>query len=396
MTMTLLADVPAAARALRVALDGRTTPELATLIGAVDGDGAAWRRACAHTWREPTLRARLATAPGLRSAVRRAAVGADLGPAIVDLLAQRVVAARAEAALMVNDGQRLWLSDVLFDELAFDLEMDCAGGVPGDGESCPPRTRWRRFLAWAADGAAIARGFVAHPRWPGSFPAWALPASSPSLKPLIAALRRQPAGPAHAGARLGLVEWWREGLPAAPSLSDWDDAAVPASIDAWQRARGREPWLATASLMARVPAEDALAALAGIVRAFVDHVLAAATREGDALLLPGLRRGAPVVRARRRGAALALEAEGLAGILTWLGLAPARYDLRRGAGCWDFASLAWCGWSDLITAGHWRPVAIDPPHQWIALGQVADGWNPAVVAPATARCAMCLDATPLE
>ncbi|HYE08275.1 MAG TPA: hypothetical protein VEL07_22365 [Planctomycetota bacterium] len=393
---TLLDDVPAAARALRTALEGRAAPELATLIGAVDGDGAAWRRACVHAWREPALRACLATAPGLRSAVRRAAVGAELGPAIVDLLAQRVVARRPEAALMINDGVRLWLSDLLFDELAFDLEMDCAGGVPGDPEACPPRTRWRRFLAWAGASVAPARGVVAHPRWPGCFPAWGLASTSPALKPLIAALRSHPAGPARAGARVGLVDWWAGRLPAAMALAEWDDAAMPASVDAWQRARARDPWLATASLLARVPAADALCALAGAVRAFVEHALAGATRDGDDLVLPGLRRGAPVVRARRIGAALALEAEGLAGMLSWLGLVPARYDLRRGMACWDFASLLWCGWFDLIAAGHWLPVVIAPPQRWIALGPPAAAWMPAVIPAPDTRCAMCLDAAPLD
>nr|MBA3939345.1 hypothetical protein [Planctomycetota bacterium] len=78
----------------------------------------------------------------------------------------------------------------------------------------------------------------------------------------------------------------------------------------------------------------------------------------------------PLHLARAHGRLL-VEADGLAGLITWLGLFPSAYQPAAGAWSWPFATLAACGWAVLAAAGHWRHVGL---HGATVLPAAPSGW----------------------
>ncbi len=378
---------------IAAALPGaRTAAHLARLAAVQAGDRAAWAEAARALWADEGLRNECDRCPGLRARIRADGVG-DTMDAIGDLLAHR--AATGDGTLFGLQDGLLWIADPAFRELTYHLELNAWGCAPGFATEPPladllaapagANEVWRRWLAWAGGGAP-ARGFVCHPALVGSLPASGLPAQAPRLRALVAAVRR-------ALARAPLLA-----IGARPALLPWTPALLPSSADWLRTSRVHPEHVALAALaspagLRRALARDPLAALTGwlaltgvtapgaaLVRGLLDTLSAlaplAAVPDGAAqvatIAMPAPARLPPLHLARVRGGLL-IEADGLAGLITWLGLFPSAYQPAAGAWSWPFATLAACGWAVLATAGHWRHVGLvgatvlpSAPSGWIA------------------------------
>jgi hypothetical protein len=378
---------------IATALPGaRTAAHFVRLAAVQAGERSAWPAAARALWADEGVRNECDRQPGLRARLCADGVGGVL-EGLTDLLARR--AAGGDGGLFGLQDGVLWIADPAFRELAYHLELNAWGCAPGfaaepllaDLLAAPAGAAelWRRWLAWAGGGAP-ARGFVCHPALVGSLPASGLPAHAPRLGAVVAAVRA-------ASTRAPLLA-----IGSRPALLPWTPRVLP-TVDEWLRTtaahaeRAALRALATPGGLRRALARDPLAALTGWLAltgeaapgaALVRGLLAtlatlaplAEPAPGEAraatIALPAPARLPPLRLARLRGRLL-VEADGLAGLVTWLGLFPTAYRPAAGFWCWPFVTLAACGWSVLAEAGHWQLVGLAggtalpaAPAGWIA------------------------------
>lgn len=389
-------------------------PPPETELRAVDapcgaGAAAAWPAVARARWHEGPSAAVAARLPGLRTRLWTAGYGGVL-PAVSALVAQAVREGQEVAAGVGCADGHLWIPDPLFRPFVYALELDARGrGVawaqvpdaPTGHED--PGGVWQAWVRWVTGGAGTRRAWTATPRWLGCLPATGLPLPAPRVAALAEALRALPA-PAPLlvlPERPQLLAWWRAGDAWAwPVVGTAAGAGEPVAGAVVGSGR-RDLHGALARARAHRGATDPRRTLVRLLGEAVLHLASLgepAPGGGVRLPLPG---HGPWgwCRCGRSEERLAVDAAGLAGVISWLGWFPACYRMDAQLPTrWAWAALEAAGWAELQAHAAWEVGSVGgsagpATASWIrfplaapTLPVLTGGWQALPLPPTPAGC----------
>lgn len=342
-------------------------------------------------WRQTRVLELCQDVLGLRSTIRNRACGGVL-PAISDLLARAVRGREREAACVVIHAGYLLIPEHIFGAFVHLLEINRYGAGPGflgdeeveDLVHHPegPSGLWRRWITWAG-GTVQNMAWVSCARWPGAFSCVGIPVrDNEKIASIVDAARQIP--PPWPVVVLSQPLLWSWPIVASRDFSDLvarfrspaerQVFANVGNISDLRRALDTDPVTAWSAITAYWAPGDTRIALVRLMRQIIAMAACMSAQPANpqgivSVCLTAEGCELATIRVFRSGSRLVVNANGLAAAATWIGLAPWRFPMFFGEPCsWDWASIAHCGWSELVQDGMLEPVRVQSSDDlWFAL-----------------------------